>query len=90
MTLTSTAQQQLQNYACKMGEIEPFNPDLDSWSEWEERFVLFLESKQITDDAVKRARLLTACGKKAYSLFRSLVAPAKLCEKSFSDLLEMI
>ena len=73
-----------------MGEIEPFNPDLDSWSEWEERFVFFLESKQITDDAVKRARLLTACGKNAYSLFRSLVAPVKLNEVSFSELLEVM
>ena len=52
--------------------------------------MFFLENKRITDDAVKRARLLTACGKKAYSLFRSLVAPAKLCEKSFSELLEMM
>ena len=70
----------------KMGEIEPFDPDSDSWSEWEERFVFLLESKQITDDAVKRARLLTACGRKAYSLFRTLVAPSKLSEKSFSEL----
>ena len=65
-----------------MGEIEPFNPDLDSWSEWEERFLYLLENKQITDDVAKRARLLTACGKKAYTLFRSLVAPVKLNEKS--------
>ena len=52
--------------------------------------MFLLESKQITDDAVKRARLLTACGKKAYTLFRSLVAPAKLNEKSFSELLEVM
>ena len=73
-----------------MGEIEPFNPDTDSWCEWEERFVFLLESKQITDGTVKRARLLTACGKKAYTLFRSLVSPAALHDKSFEELLAVM
>ena len=71
-------------------QLEPFEPDSGSWTEWEERLQFFLESSGITSDSRKRATFLTVCGKNTYSLVRSLVSPQKPSEVSFNDLLQII
>ena len=69
-------------------QLEPYEPDSGSWTEWEERLQFFLESNGITDEGKKRATFLTVCGRKTYSLVRSLISPRKPRDVNFDDLLE--
>ncbi|XP_043195151.1 uncharacterized protein LOC122366699 [Amphibalanus amphitrite] len=71
-------------------QLEPFNPATDSWSQWEERLHYFIECNGIQGESRKRATLLTVCGKEAFSLICSLIAPSKTSEKSFDELLQVI
>ena len=45
-------------------QLEPFDPDSGSWTEWEELLHFLLESSGITDESRKKAALLTVYGKK--------------------------
>ena len=71
-------------------QLEPFNPATDCWSQWEERLQYFIECNGIQGEGKKRATLLTVCGKEAFSLICSLIAPSKTSEKSFDELLQVI
>ena len=71
-------------------QLEPFDPDSGSWTEWEERLHFFLESSDITDEKKKKATFLTVCGKKTYSLIRSLISPEKPINVSFEDLIRVV
>ena len=71
-------------------QLEPFEPDNGSWTEWEERLQFFLESGGITDEGKKKATFLTVCGKKTYSLIRSLISPRNPKDVSFDDLLKTV
>ncbi|XP_037069122.1 myosin heavy chain, muscle-like isoform X2 [Pollicipes pollicipes] len=67
--------------------IEPFDPDSSSWAEWEERLELFFEYSGITDERKKKVSFLTACGRKAYAVLRSLIAPRKPMDVPLAELL---
>ena len=71
-------------------QLEPFNPATDHWGQWEERLQYFIECNGIAGENKKRATLLTVCGKEAFSLICSLIAPSKTSEKSFEDLLKVV
>ena len=71
-------------------QLEPFEPDSGSWTEWEERLQFFLESNGITSESRKKATFLTVCGKQTYSLIRSLISPRKPAEVSFDDLISTV
>ena len=71
-------------------QLEPFEPDSGSWTEWEERLQFFLESNGITSESRKKATFLTVCGKQTYSLIRSLISPRKPTEVSFDDLISTV
>ena len=48
----------------------------------------FFTANGVTNDGKKTALLLTTIGPTAYKLLRNLIAPAKLEEKSFKDLVD--
>ena len=48
-----------------------------------ERMECYFQVNKITEGDTKRAILISAMGKKAYKLMRSLISPAKPNEKSF-------
>ena len=71
------------------GVIGQFDSAVEDWTTYEERFRLFFAANDIKDDEKKRAIFLTSCGPVTYKLFRSLAAPKKPSEISFSELLEL-
>ena len=72
--------------------LKPFNPAEDDWDEYAERLQMSFTVNAVDDDNddVKLAVLLTICGKKAFTLLKSLCAPAKPSEKPFADLCALL
>jgi len=73
-----------------LGQVEPFDPQVDDWVLYTERLEQFFVANGITDDAKKVAVLLTVIGGKAYALLRNLLAPTKPAGKSFETLVEVM
>ena len=56
------------------GSMGPFEPSIEDWSAYQERFTLFFSANDIKDDSLWKAIFLTTCGAATYGLFRSLAA----------------
>ena len=69
------------------GKISEFDSAKEDWKVYEERMSHFFEANEITGAAKKRAIFLSSVGASTYSLLRSLVAPAKPGEKTFTELI---
>lgn len=61
-----------------MPKFEEFKGDQESWDAYVERFEFYCVAENITDDAIKKAQLLSKIGPKNYNLLRNLVQPRKL------------
>ncbi len=72
------------------GQVELFEPGQDDWQMYTERLDQFFAANEIPDGNKKKAVFLTVIGKKAYSLLRNLLAPAKPAEKSYAELLAVM
>ena len=68
--------------------ILEFKEKLEDWIQYSERMGHFFTANNIGDVNKKRAILLTVIGPKVYKLFWSLIAPERLKEKSYADLVE--
>ena len=76
--------------AATLGQLEPFNLQVDNWVMYTKRTKRFFTAKGITNNAKKVTVLLTVIGGKAYVLLRNLLAPAKPAEKSFNVLVKIM
>ena len=65
--------------AATLGQLEPFDPQVDDWVMYTERTEQFFVANGITDDAKKVAVLLTVIGGKAYC---PATKPTGTCEAS--------
>ena len=74
------------------GSIGAFNPDLEDWISYTERFENYFIANGIQDDEAhaERAILLAVCGPATYQLVRNLVTPAKPMEKTFAQLVKLV
>ena len=61
----------------KHGTIGPFCGDADDWLAYTETLEQYFVANDVTEDAKKRAILLSACGTPTYKLIRKLVSPQK-------------
>ena len=68
------------------GAISAFNPAQEEWDEYIERLQHYFTANDILAEDKRRAILLTAVGPSTYRLIRTLVAPAKVTEVSFDDI----
>ncbi len=68
--------------ASLFGNISEFNPDREDWIQYSEKLEHYFVANQIENDSRKRAKFLTVIGPTAFRLLRSLVAPAKLEDKT--------
>ena len=50
----------------------------------------FLIANDVTDEAKKKAMLLSCCGIATYRIFKGLTASAKPADKTFSDLVRLM
>ena len=74
--------------ATLFGHINEFNPEKEDWIQYAERLEHFFTANSIDEPNKKKAMLLTVIGPTAYRLMRSLVAPQKLDEKTFKELVD--
>ena len=72
-----------------LGKLENFDINEGNWVEWSEQMTQFFVANDIANDK-KRAILLSSCGSKCYSLFRSLVSPQSPAEKTYEELIEIM
>ena len=72
------------------GKIDEYVQESEVWIECIERMGHFFLVDGINDDDKKRAILLSSCGSRTYSLFRSLVAPKQPGEKTYKELVEVM
>lgn len=70
-----------------LGEIGAYEPNVEEWPNYVERFEGFLDANGITEDGKKRSVFIAVVGPKSYNLLRNLVAPTKPSEKTLADLL---
>ena len=70
--------------AVQFGHVGEFEEGRKEWTQYAERLGHFLTVNEITNGEKKRAVFLSVIGSKAYKLLGSLIAPAKLGEKTYS------
>lgn len=70
------------------GTIGEYQEGREEWKQYAERVDHYLAANGITDADRKRAVFLSVIGPKAYKLLASLVAPQKLVEVSYADLVK--
>ena len=64
--------------------------DNDDWELYVERLEFHFVANDITDEAKKKATLLSVCGAATYKLMCDLVAPAKPKDKTFKQLKDIL
>lgn len=72
-----------------VGRIGEFNPEVEDWTEYVERVHFYFVANDIAN-AQKRATFLAGIGPTTYKLLRSLIAPAKVEEKTLDQLTEVL
>ena len=68
--------QQLATRMATLGTIESFNPSLEDWNAYSERFDQYVIANDIKDEKKIVATFLTTIGSKTYNALRDLLAPA--------------
>ncbi len=76
--------------ASLFGNISEFNPDREDWIQYSERLEHYFVANQFENDSRKRAIFLMVIGPTAFRLLRSLVAPAKLQDKTLKELVDKL
>lgn len=73
-----------------LGNIEHFNTsDPSGWEAYQERVEFFLVANNITDEDKKKAVFLSLCGPSAYKILRSLIAPVKVKDKHYEEIIQI-
>ena len=72
------------------GTLVAFNPREEDWTEYAERLSFYFAANGITNDAKKRAILLSCVGPTTFRLMQSLVLPASLDSLSYDDLVSKV
>ena len=73
-----------------IGRVGEFDPKLESWEQYSERFQHFLKANGIQDAAKKRSAFLSIIGLTTYKLLSSLITPDKPGGKSYEDLVKVL
>lgn len=74
-----------------LGNIEHFNTsDPSGWEAYQERVEFFLVANNITDNDKKKAVFLSLCGPSAYEILRSLIAPVKVKDKHYDEIIQIL
>ena len=72
------------------GRLDEFNEGQEEWRSYIERVDHYFTANDVVDADKKRAIYLSACGAQTYKLVRSLVAPQKPTEFSYSELVKKV
>ena len=75
--------------AGKLGCMQEFNPELESFETYEERLKLYFEANDIAPKK-QVAVFLSIIGAKNYALLRDLISPGKLKEKGLDAIIDVL
>ncbi|XP_068738454.1 uncharacterized protein [Montipora capricornis] len=73
-----------------LGTIESFNPSLEDWNAYSERFDQYVIANDIKDEKKIVATFMTTIGSKTYNALRDLLAPAKPSKVKFEELVKTL
>lgn len=73
----------------RIGRLDEYEPEHESWSAYIERVELFMIANDV-DDSKQVATLLTAMGASTYRLLRDLVQPLKPKDKTFKEIVSIL
>ena len=82
--------QQLATRMATLGSIESFNPSLEDWNAYSERFEQYVIANESKDEKKIVATFLTTIGSKTYNVLRDLLAPEKPSAVKFEDLVKTL
>ena len=73
-----------------LGKVGEFQPALEDWPQYVERFKFFLTANDITSAEKKCATFLAVIGPSTYKLLRSMLAPRNPGEVSFDETIKVL
>ena len=79
--------------AALLGNIEPFDPEVEEWPEYTERLGQYFEANDLLGDAKaakRRATLISMMGPSTYRLAKNLLSPAKPSEKTYDEIVAVL
>ena len=76
--------------AVTFGRIEEFDGAKEEWSQYEERLGHFFTANGVESAEKKHSIFLSVVGPATYKLIRSLVAPVKLGNKTYKELVKLL
>ncbi|KAG8189319.1 hypothetical protein JTE90_021826 [Oedothorax gibbosus] len=71
------------------GKLAEYDQAVETWSEYVERVNYFFDANDVKDEK-KASIFLTIVGPAVYKLLRSLVAPATVKEKTFTQIIDVL
>eukprot|EP00731_Ephydatia_muelleri_P014717 Em0008g437a len=72
------------------GKLSEFDSTSEDWPSYVERMEQYFAANDVGNETKKSAILLSVCGSSTYRLIRSLLAPVKPGEKSYSDIVALV
>lgn len=73
-----------------IGQVNAFDPDVESWTEYKERLEHYFLANDITEKKKKKSVLIAVVGAKTYKLLRNLCKPQQPGELDFEALCEVL
>ena len=73
-----------------LGKMEEYCPCSEEWPQYIKYLEFFLIANKVTDDALKRAPLLSVIGPQIFKLLWNLITPAKPGDKTYPELVEVL
>ncbi|XP_068140073.1 uncharacterized protein [Drosophila tropicalis] len=74
-----------------VGQLEPFDLNHpNKWTTYKQRFELYLLANDVTEEARKKAALLTLAGAPLFELLTSLASPTQVSDLSLSEIYEIL
>ncbi|XP_060093621.1 uncharacterized protein K02A2.6-like, partial [Heteronotia binoei] len=71
--------------------IETFDPaNPEGWESYAERVEFYLRANKVTDAGTKRDVLLSVCGPATFKIAKGLLAPVRLTEKSYEEIIRLL
>ena len=72
------------------GTLASFDPEVEDWTEYTDQLSYYFIANGISDNAKRRAILISCCGPAIFRLIKSLVFPDSLTDFSFAQLVEKV
>ncbi|XP_068149427.1 uncharacterized protein [Drosophila tropicalis] len=74
-----------------VGQLEPFDLNHpNKWTTYKQRFELYLLANDVSEEARKKAALLTLAGAPLFELLTSLASPTQVSDLSLSEIYEIL